>query len=217
MNIQEYEEKIKQLNERYISSSANREEIQREISRLLNEDNLAYKLQNRLLSQVNQQISPKARERLSTRQFFLKCEGIEEDVIQSGFPYAFFYGECTVEEIRDIRLDVLDKKTLMWLVIEALKGFVDNELADDPKALTLHALYLKLKKALMPEIPFEEGDGFVDYIASKTERMELETARSTGLVCIHCGSTDVVSYDSQKWLCKNCGRFFRKHRAKKEE
>jgi len=43
------------------------------------------------------------------------------------------------------------------------------------------------------------------------EKAKMEEARVTGEFCPHCKSTEVVSYDSQKWLCKKCKRFFRKH------
>ena len=207
-NIEQHEKALKEMNQRILNGE--RVDVQNEIAMLLGETNLAYKLQERLTQQINQQISPKARERLSTRQYLMRREAIEEDVIRSGFPYAFFNEECIVEEIRDIRLDALDKKTLMWLVIEALKGFVNNELADDPKALTLHALYLKLKKALMPEIPFEEGDGFLEFVASKGQRAELEKTRETGTVCLKCGSHNIAS-KGKEWQCRDCGKRFRKH------
>jgi hypothetical protein len=210
MNIEEHEQKIKELNEKYIEGTLSRENVQKAISELLNETNLAFRLRDRLLQAVNGQISPKAKERLGIRQYLLKVEELEQQVIESSFPYVFFNEECTVEEIRDINLDVIDQKTLMWLTIEALKGFVNNELADDPKALTLHALYLKLKKALMPEIPFEEGDGFLEFVASKGQRAELEKTRETGTVCLKCGSHNIAS-KGKEWQCRDCGKRFRKH------
>ncbi|MGA3061449.1 MAG: hypothetical protein ABSD92_13925 [Candidatus Bathyarchaeia archaeon] len=209
-NIEQHEKALKEMNQRILNGE--RVDVQNEIAMLLGETNLAYKLQERLTQQINQQISPKARERLSTRQYLMRREAIEEDVIRSGFPYAFFNEECIVEEIRDIRLDVLDKKTLMWLVIEALKGFVDSELADNPKAVLLHGLYLQLRNELKAILPFQSDceDGFIEYLASKDERTELEGARESGSICIVCGS-HAVSSKGAEWVCRDCGKRFRKH------
>jgi len=216
MNVQQHEEKIKGLNERFLAGRMSRQEVETEIAELLGETNLVYKLQERLTQQINQQISPKARERLSTRQYLMKCEEIEEDVIQSVFPYAFF-NEATLEEIEQLDPTLLDSKTLMLIVISALRGFIDNEQETEPKVEALHGFYLRLKNSLCALIPeFPKEDGFVDYLKTKQHRTDLEDARVTGSICIFCEGGDVKSYGN-KWFCKSCGRYFSKHRAKKED
>lgn len=211
MNVQEHEQKIRQLNERCISGIATREEIQAEISRLLCEDNLAFRLQERLVQQINEKISSKLKERLSEREYFLKRDELENQIIQGGFPYAFFQ-ESTLEEIENLNIDVLDKKTLMLIVIQALKSYIDNGLENDPKAVLLHKLYLQLKEELRSILPFQSNceDGFTEYLASKSERTEYENARQTGSVCLKCGSHNVRSKGAE-WVCLDCNKRFRKH------
>jgi len=149
---------------------------------------------------------------LSEREYFLKRDELENQIIQSGFPYAFFQNEASLEEIAAINLDVIDKKTLMLSVISALKGFVDNDMETDPKAVLLHKLYLQLKEELRSILPLQSEceDGFTEYLASKSERRELENARQTGSVCLNCGSHDIVSKGAE-WQCRDCGKRFRKH------
>ena len=172
-------------------------------------DNLVYKLQDRLTGAVNSKISAKAKEHLSTRQYFEKRNIIEDEIIQSGFPFAFFEDESTLEEIKQLNPDIIDKKTLMLCVIASLKGYISEERETDVKCLFLHNLYLLLKKQLSSEIPFEAGDGFLEFEGSKGERNELLNARSTGNVCLKCGSHNVHS-KGKEWICEN-GHRFRKH------
>ena len=112
----------------------------------------------------------------------MKCDDLENQIIQSGFPFVFFQDEATLEEIEAIKLDVIDSKTLMLCVISALKGYVDNSMETDPKAVLLHGLYLQLKNELKSILPFQSDceDGFIEYLASKSERTELENARANG-------------------------------------
>jgi hypothetical protein len=211
MKVQEHEQKLRELNERYLAGKLTRSGVQAEISRLLYEDNLAFRLQERLVQQINEKISSKLKERLSEREYFLKRDELENQIIQSGFPFAFFQ-EVTLEEIEAIRIGIIDSKTLIFIVIEALKSYVDNELENDPKAVLLHKLYLQLKEELRSILPFQSNceDGFTEYLASKSERTELENARQTGKVCLKCGSHDIVSKGAE-WQCRDCGKRFRKH------
>jgi hypothetical protein len=217
MNLEEHEEKLKEINERFIAGKVSRQTVEREIAVLLGETNLAYRLQERLIQQINQQISPKAKERLSIRQYLMKRDELENQVIQSGFPYGFFENESTLEEIEGLNPDVIDKKTLPLIIISALKMYIDNEQETEPKAEALHRIYLRLKSSLCAEIPFDSGDGFIDYLKNRNHRIDLEDARISGNICPFCEGHEVKSYDSEKWVCKSCGKFFRKHRAKKEE
>lgn len=209
-NIEEHERKLGQINEKFLEGTMSREDVKTAIAELLGETNLAYKLKEALELEVNGRVSFKAKERLNPRQYFMKREELEEQVIESDFPYAFFQ-EATLGEIEQLNLDLIDKKTLMWLVIEALKSYVDNMDESNPKCLALHNHYLTLKKALSPEIPFESGDGFAEYLATQTERIELANARETGSVCLACGSHNVRSKSKTEWQCHDCGKRFRKH------
>jgi hypothetical protein len=169
-------------------------------------------LKDRLLQQVNEKLSMKLKERLSTREFFMRCDDLENQIIQSGFPFVFFQDEASLEEIEAIRLNVIGSKTLMLCVISDLKGYVDNSMETDPKAVLLHGLYLQLRNELKAILPFQSDceDGFIEYLASKDERTELEGARESGSICIVCGS-HAVSSKGAEWVCRDCGKRFRKH------
>jgi hypothetical protein len=208
-SLEEHEIRLKQLNERFLAGNLSREQANAEMSRLLGEDNLAYRLREALMREVNSRLSWKGKERLSTRQYFMKRSEIEEDVIGSDFCYAFFENESTLTEIGELEPSLIDAKTLMLCVISALRTYIDNEQENSPKAVLLHKLYLQLKQQLSAEIPFEAGDGFADYVASKTERQEFEEARETGKICIRCGSNNVHSKGAE-WCCFDCGKRFRK-------
>jgi len=212
MNVQEHEKKLLQINDRFIAGTLSRNELETQIAELLGENNLAYKLQDRLLQQVNEKLSMKLKERLSTREFFMRCDDLENQIIQSGFPFVFFQDEASLEEIEAIRLNVISSKTLMFCVISALKGYVDNSMETDPKAVLLHGLYLQLRNELKAILPFQSDceDGFIEYLASKDERTELEGARESGSICIVCGS-HAVSSKGAEWVCRDCGKRFRKH------
>jgi hypothetical protein len=212
MNVQEHEKKLLQINDRFIAGTLSRNELEIQIAELLGENNLAYRLKDRLLQQVNEKLSMKLKERLSTREFFMRCDDLENQIIQSGFPFVFFQDEASLEEIEAIRLNVISSKTLMLCVISALKGYVDNSMETEPKAVLLHSLYLQLKNELKAILPFQSDceDGFIEYLASKNERTELEGARESGSICIVCGS-HAVSSKGAEWQCRDCGKRFRKH------
>src|SRR5208282_205218 len=106
-NVEEHEQKINELNERYLAGKLTRLGVQAEISRLLCENNLAFRLQERLVQQINEKISSKLKERLSEREYFLKRDELENQIIQSGFPYAFFQDDSTVKEIENLNIHVL--------------------------------------------------------------------------------------------------------------
>ncbi len=211
MNVQEHEQKLMQIKERFIAGTLSRNELETQMAELLGENNLAYRLKDRLLQQVNEKLSMKLKERLSTREFFMRCDDLENQIIQSGFPFVFFQDEASLKEIEAINLGVIDSKTLMLCVISALKEYIDNGLETDPKAVLLHGLYLQLRNELKAILPFQSDceDGFIEYLASKSERVELENARQTGNVCLVCGSREIHS-KGKEWICEN-GHRFRKH------
>lgn len=163
---------------------------------------------------ANTRISQKAKERFANpRAYFLMRQREEEKVILSGFGYAFFE-ESDLADIQDMQINSkipypFCEKTLMMVLIESLKSYVDAGKEDDPRSIVLHEKYLQLKTKVSAEIPFEEGDGFADYVDSKTERQEFEEARETGKICIRCGSNDVHSKGAE-WRCFDCGKRFRK-------
>ncbi len=209
MNINSYEAKLKQINEKYQKGSLSREEVQVAIADLLGQDNLAYRLKEDLEKAVNGEISFKAKERLDDRAYFLKRNEIENSIIASDFPFAFFNSDsCTAKEIEALDIGVINKKTLMLIIIEALKGYVDNE-SNNPKAEVLHGLYLRLKQELSSEIPFEAGDGYLNYVGLKGQRAELELTRETGSVCPYCLSHNIIK-NGNAWQCKNCKKYWRK-------
>ena len=124
-------------------------------------DNLAVRLSDRLMGMVNGEVSAKGKEHLNMEQYFLKRNQLESDIIQSDFPYSFFEKEAMLSEIEALNPTQIDKKTLLLIIIQALKTYIDNDMEPDPKCEALHVHYLLLKQELSAEIPFPEGDGFL--------------------------------------------------------
>lgn len=195
------------------------EETQKkEIARLFGEDTFLFKLKAYLTQSVNSRISAKMRDRyVHERSYFELRNKIENDIILSTNWFSYFENDVSYEELNKPLENFFPLKTLMMIVIEALKQYVDNGEELNPKCLLLRNIYLNLKETLSSEIPFEDGDGFADYLKGKQHRIDLESARISGELCPFCESTNVKSYDFNKWQCHNCGKFFRKHRAKKDE
>ena len=204
-----HEAKLRELNERYIAGKLSREGVQNEISCLLGETNLAFRLQNRLLQAVNGELSAKGKERINLKQYLAKCGEIEDSIIQSEFPFAFFQ-EATLEEIEALDPTFFDSKTLLLVIISALRSYVDNEQEDDPKVSALHKIYLKLKNALCALIPeFPKEDAFVDYLDSRESKLLAEQLKQTGEKCPYCSGTHIQKYGQKKFKCVSCGHYWR--------
>ena len=182
-----------------------------------------------LIERVNALISDKQKLSLmNPREYFAHRALMEQNVIQNVVHWQNYFETCgyltypTVQD-RDVIADcnnVSDSDLMTFTVIlnHALKGYIDSYAENTANCFMLHEFYKLLKEetAKRPSLSFyPSGDGFTDYLESRIERHEqerkLEDARHSGLICIYCGSTNVKSYDSQKWHCKDCKRFFRKH------
>lgn len=207
-SIEEHEAKLREINQRFISGKLSRQDIENEISRLLGEDNLSFRLQNRLLQAVNGELSAKGKERIGLRQYLAKCEETEDEIIASEFPFAFF-NESSLKEIEALDPTVISKTTLMLCVISALHMYVDNEQEDDPKCEALHKIYLELKNALCVEISFPEGDAFLDYLSSREGKLLASELKQSGKQCPKCQSNHIQKYGSKKYHCVNCGGYWR--------
>jgi hypothetical protein len=149
------------------------------------------------------------------RMYFQLREKLEEDIISSENWFSYFENEVSYEQLNK-PIENFPLKTLMLIVIEALKQYVDNGEELNPKCLLLRNIYLNLKESLSSQIPFTQEDGFVQYLSLRNHRADLESARITGDLCPFCESGDVKSYGAN-WKCRNCGREFRKHRKREEE
>lgn len=128
--VEEHEQKVKEINNRFVEGKLSRQDVEREISVIFGEDNPEFEQQERLEAEINSKISTKLRDKLSVEQYFALREKIREKILGS-----------TEED---------------------------------------------------------------------AEKARLEEARVTGEFCINCNSTDVVSYDSHKWFCKSCKKYFSK-------
>jgi hypothetical protein len=211
-SVSEHEKSLLLLNEKFQKGEISHSQVQEEIAKLLGETNLAFRLRNRLEAQVNGQISFKFREKASTQDYFLKLDEIENKIIASNFPFAFFQNEATLSEIEGLDIDVMNQKTLMLSVISASKSYVNNGLENDPKAQALHGVYLRLKSSLCLEIPdYPKEDAYLSYCEEKGLRAEIENSRVTGSICIFCGSRSIKS-NGNLWQCRDCKRSFRKRR-----
>lgn len=193
----------------------------KEISRLFGEDTFLFKLKAYVTQSVNSRISYKMKGRYDNeRTYFQLREKIEEDVIKDENWYSYFKDNVSVQELEDVIKNPIvdfDIKTLMLVVIEALKRYVDNEEERDVKCLLLKTLYLNLKEPLSSQIPFyPQEDGFVEYLSLRNHRIDLEDTRITGKICPSCNSTNTKSYGAS-WKCRDCNHEWRKHRKKEED
>jgi hypothetical protein len=101
-------------------------------------------------------------------------------------------------------------------MILGLKGYVDSYSEKNENCEILHEYYLLLKMEIKmrPNLSFmPSGDGFIDYLESRTERREqsdkLKDARKSGSMCIFCESENLRS-NGNMWKCLDCGKNFRK-------
>lgn len=206
-NLELHEAKLRELNERILSGE--KVNVQNEISVFLGEDNLAFRLRDRLLQAVNGELSAKGKERIGLQQYLAKCEEIENEIIASEFPFAFF-NESTLEEIEALDPTIIDPKTMMLIIISALRMYVDNEQEDEPKCEALHKIYLELKISLCALIPeFPKEDGFEDYLNSREGKLLAEKLKQTGERCPTCSGTHIQKYGLKKYKCVDCGGYWR--------
>jgi len=216
MNVEQHEKALKEL----LKSGLSREEMLKEVNRLLGNEGFLFDLKEFLQKSVNNRISYKMKERYNgnPRGYFELRERIEEGVIFSSNWFSYFENDVSLEDLNQTMSEnfakcPFDQKTLMLIVIQALKSYVDNGQEENLKCLLIRNIYLNLKTSLSSEIEnYPQEDGFTDYLATKPIRENLETARFSGEICIHCGSREVTSYGTM-WKCRTCGRTFRKHRA----
>lgn len=209
-NVDEYEAKINELNRQLLEGTITNKEIQTQITKYFGEDNLAFRLKNRLMGMVNGEISAKAKENLSDREYFSKRADIENQIIQSNFPHAFFQ-ESTIEEIEALNPTLIDEKTLMLVIIQSLRTFIDLKQEDNPKCEMLHVHYLLLNKQLSSEIPdYPEGDGYYEYLNERSQRAKIAEGKQNGTMCPYCRETSHIQrYGSGKRKCTSCNHYWR--------
>jgi rubrerythrin len=75
--VEEHEQKIREINNRFVEGKLSRQDVQMEIARLFGEDNPEFEQQQQLEAQINERISPKLRDKLSIEQYFLRREQIK--------------------------------------------------------------------------------------------------------------------------------------------
>jgi hypothetical protein len=211
MDVEQHRKDLENLI--YLSSETQKKEI----SRLFGEDTFLFKLKAYLTQSVNSRISAKMRDRyVHERSYFELRNKIEDDVILSTNWYSYFENDVSLEELKQ-PLENFPLKTLMLIVIEALKQYVDNGEEENARCLLLKNIYLNLQSLLVSYIPnYSQTNAFAEYLKGKQHRIDLEDARITGEICPFCSSRDVKSYGAN-WRCRSCGREFRKHQKKKED
>lgn len=213
-NVEQYEKALRAMNERILKGE--KVDVQKEIRHLLGEDSWLFDLKEYLTKSVNSQISYKMKDRYNNeRNYFELRNKIEDGVIASTNWFSYFENEVTLEELNR-PIENFPLKTLMLIVIEGLKQYVDYGEELNPKCLLLRNIYLNLKETVSSQIPnYPQEDGFIQYSKLKQHRIDLEDARITGSVCPFCESTDVKSFGAN-WKCRSCGREFRKHRKRED-
>ena len=122
-----------------------------------------------------------------------------------------FREKSTLEEIEALNPTQIDKKTLLLIIIQTLKTYIDNDMETDPKCEALHVHYLLLKQELSAEIPFPEGDGYYRYLNERENRAKHEELKQSGKGCPYCNSSHIQHYGANKFKCANpdCGHYWR--------
>ena len=209
--VEQHEEFLRNL----VKQNLSVDEMQKQICARFGEDTFLFKLKSYLTKSVNSRISYKMKDRYNhERSYFELREKTEEDVILSTNWYSYFENEVTLEELSK-PIENFPPKTLMLIIIEALKQYITNNEEKNIRCLLLHDIYLSLKNYDSRFIATSE-DGFIEFLNTRNHRIDLEDARLTGSVCPFCESTDVKSFGAN-WKCRTCGREFRKHRKKEED
>jgi hypothetical protein len=111
-------------------------------------------------------------------------------------------------------LDDFDLSIVQLILIQTFKEFIDSNQENDLACVKLRELYNAVYAEQSKRHPndYPSGhDNFESYLARRGEREEIASSRVTGLRCIHCGSTNVRSYNKDEWKRRDCGRRFRKH------
>jgi len=102
-------------------------------------------------------------------------------------------------------LDANDFIIHIHLLAKVLSDFEGSGASDHTTAKFMREVYLYLLVLLKLNFPQVFND-FQRIRAEKLEKLELKRERPN---CKHCGSIEVISYGIN-WMCKSCGRTFRK-------
>ena len=81
--VQEHEEKIRQLNEKFVAGKVSREDVKREIAHLFGEDTPEFEQEQRLEAEISSRISSKAREKMTAEQYLKRRAIIREQILHA--------------------------------------------------------------------------------------------------------------------------------------
>lgn len=166
-----------------------------------------------LEKRVNQELSPKMKLSLESNnlQYFQKREEIEAHILETTNWFTYFLDNIREPEFEDpSTLDDSDLLTFHKVLIEALKRAIDSHNESDPTCTYILSVYYKTKAELEKRFAdYPKGNGFLDYLETRTQREGKSEARKTGAFCIFCGSENVRS-NGDKWQCGDCEKQFRK-------
>lgn len=177
------------------------------------------KIEDRIVDLVNNEIPLVRRDRYSAEAYFTKREKLRNKIINGSWlrfwekaSWLKIPTKSEIEELTNYRL-----MTYYHVVCVSLKELLECKLESSEQAKILHKWYLLMKQEInsrknLPKMP--KSDSFIIDLETRNKRQKLakklEKARVTGNICIHCGSTNVIGW-GDKWKCKDCGRYFRKH------
>jgi hypothetical protein len=182
-------------------------------------------LQDLLSKFINEKISYRSRMQYEGKEdkYFKRCDEVEAKIVSGsenlvGFWLAYPLKNPTSEEIENARkMNSSDVAKFFVLLGNSLKQLILADLETDPKTLALYEYYLLLLNEIRTRLDLAElpqQDGFLDLVSNKSTykaiQQQVEQARETGSLCVHCGSQNVRSH-GDKWLCLDCKRKFRKH------
>lgn len=173
-------------------------------------ENLTDKLFLELLA--NTQISQKGKEKFSRfEDYFLKKQEAESAYIQKIGFYDFFENQ-TLDEIKGMCINSVapnfwNEATLLEILIDTLKRYVDRDETLSEKGRVIHDKYLMLKNHF-PFLP--QGDALKEFEGLKGQREELSNMRVSGSICPSCLGHNVRS-KGKEFQCFDCKKRWRKH------
>jgi len=173
-------------------------------------------LEEFLMEEVNRRISPKMSMQFegNERGYFALRAEIEAKIILETAWLGFWQNCEFLEEPLENLADFRDSEllTLNQILVQSLKAFIDAHEENNTICLMLRAMHEETVSDIRRRFPNElgNGDGFLDYLNSRSESEHAESYRSSGEKCINCGSKNVHSKGAE-WKCFDCGKRFSKH------
>jgi hypothetical protein len=166
-------------------------------------------LSNFLMEAVNQKLSPKMKMQYdgNERGYFALRAELEAKVILETAWLAFWQNCKFLNEPLE-NLDLFTDSELLTfnqILVESLKDFIDAHEENNEICLMLRAMHEKTVSDIRRRFPNElpDGDGFEDYLNSRSQSEHAESYRGSGERCIYCNGSNIHS-KGDEWVCFDC-------------